>query len=112
MRIAMPLAGGKLSPHFGHCEEFALVNVDPATKKVLSMNVVASPEHQPGLLPVWLAEQGATIIVAGGMGGRAQQIFSEHGISVVVGAGPDRPEVLAKQYVAGTLVSGENVCDH
>ena len=112
MRIAMPLAGGKLCAHFGHCEEFALVDVDTSAKQIVALNTVASPEHQPGLLPVWLAEQGATTIIAGGMGGRAQELFSGHGISVVVGAASDKPEVLAKQYIDGTLASGDNVCDH
>jgi len=31
MKIAIPLAGGKLSAHFGHCQEFAIIDADPAT---------------------------------------------------------------------------------
>ena len=112
MRIAMPLAAGKLCAHFGHCEEFALVDVDPATKEVVALNIIAAPEHQPGLLPDWLAGQGAGAIIAGGMGSRAQTLFSEHGIKVIVGAAPDSPEALARQYIAGTLASGDNICDH
>ncbi|NLF18973.1 MAG: ATPase, partial [Lentisphaerae bacterium] len=31
MRLAIPIADGRLSLHFGHCESFALIDVDPAT---------------------------------------------------------------------------------
>lgn len=112
MKIAIPLANGKLSQHFGHCERFALVDVDPAEKIILKREDIEAPPHQPGLLPSWLAERGATVIIAGGMGQRAQGLFIEHGIEVIVGAPADTPERLVGDYLAGTLQAGENVCDH
>ncbi len=112
MKIAIPLAGGKLAMHFGHCERFALVEVDPAEKKILGREDLDAPPHQPGLLPPWLAERGATMIIAGGMGQRAQNLFTEHGIQVIVGAPSDTPERLVGDFLAGTLQAGENVCDH
>ena len=112
MRIAIPVENGKLSMHFGHCEHFAIVDVDPSGKKILKREDVEAPPHQPGLLPPWLAERGANLIIAGGMGQRAQSLFKEHGIEVVVGAPADTPENLVNGYMAGTLQSGENVCDH
>ena len=112
MRIAIPLADGKLAMHFGHCERFALLDVDAATKQVVRKEEVAAPEHEPGLLPRWLGERGATVIIAGGMGGRAQGLFAENRIQVVIGAPSEAPEALAAAYLAGTLKSGANVCDH
>ena len=112
MRIAIPLAGGRLSQHFGHCEHFALVEVDPATKKIIKREDLDAPPHQPGLLPPWLAERGADVIIAGGMGQRAQGLFAEQGIQVVVGAPADSPEELVGAYLQGTLKAGENFCDH
>jgi predicted Fe-Mo cluster-binding NifX family protein len=112
MKIAIPLADGKLSMHFGHCENFALVEVDPGTKRILKREDIESPPHQPGLLPPWLAERGANMIIAGGMGQRAQMLFAERGIQVLVGALAETPERLVGDYLAGTLKSGENVCDH
>jgi Mrp family chromosome partitioning ATPase/predicted Fe-Mo cluster-binding NifX family protein len=112
MRIAIPLAQGRLSLHFGHCERFALVDVDTTVKKIVGQKDVDSPPHQPGLLPAWLAEQGAQVIIAGGMGQRAQALFSQKGIEVVVGAGAETPERLVEDYLAGTLEAGENICDH
>lgn len=112
MRIAIPLANGKLSLHFGHCERFALVDVDPTEKKILNREDIEAPLHQPGLLPPWLAERGANIIITGGIGQRAQALFAEQGIQVVVGAAAETPEKLVSDYLAGTLQAGENVCDH
>jgi predicted Fe-Mo cluster-binding NifX family protein len=112
MRIAIPMAAGRLSQHFGHCERFALLDVDQATKKIVSKQELESPEHQPGLLPRWLAEKGATLIIAGGMGASAQKLFSESGIQVVIGAPAETPEVLAEAFMTGTLRTGGNQCDH
>ncbi len=112
MKIAIPLAGDTLAMHFGHCERFALIDVNPADGRILSRDDIPAPPHQPGLLPVWLAERGAEIIVAGGMGQRAHALFAERGIRVVVGAPAETPEKIVADYIAGTLEVGENICDH
>ena len=96
----------------GHCERFALVDVDAAEKKTISREDIDAPPHQPGLLPPWLAERGATMIIAGGMGQRALGLFAEQGIQVVLGAAAETPERLVSDYLAGTLQPGENACDH
>jgi ATP-binding protein involved in chromosome partitioning len=112
MRIAIPMAAGRLSQHFGHCQGFALLDVDQAAKTILSKQELESPEHQPGLLPRWLAEKGATLIIAGGMGASAQKLFAESGIQVVIGAPAETPETLVSSFLSGTLQTGGNQCDH
>ncbi len=112
MRIAVPLANGRLSMHFGHCEQFAFIDIDPQTGKIISRQDVPAPPHQPGFLPPWMAEQGVNVIIAGGMGQRALSLFAQLGIKVVVGAPADLPENLVEAYVKGTLQTGPNVCDH
>lgn len=112
MKIAIPLAEGKLALHFGHCESFAIVEVDPVNKKILGREDLNAPPHQPGLLPTWLSERGANLIIAGGMGQRAQDLFTHNGIQVLVGASPETPEKLAADYLEGTLTPGDNICDH
>jgi predicted Fe-Mo cluster-binding NifX family protein len=112
MKIAIPLAEGKLTPHFGHCASFALVDVDPATRAILKREDVDAPPHQPGLLPPWLAERGVVQVIAGGMGQRALSLFTECGIKVVVGAPMETPEKLVADLLAGTLQVGNNACDH
>ena len=112
MRIAIPVAAGKLAMHFGHCEAFALVEVDAEKKEILGAETMEAPSHEPGALPRFLAEKGADIIIASGMGSRAQGLFSQQGIDVVVGAPPEEPEAVVRAYLDGTLGAGGNICDH
>jgi ATP-binding protein involved in chromosome partitioning len=112
IRFAVPVSDGLLCPHFGHCQEFALIDVDRPSGRVLAKTSAPAPEHQPGLLPVWLTEQGAGCIIAGGMGAHAQELFAEQGLTVVTGAPMADPETIVRQYLAGSLITGDNVCDH
>jgi len=112
MRIAIPFAGERLATHFGHCEYFALIDADGATNGDLRRMDLEAPAHEPGLLPKWLAGHGVDVVIAGGMGRRARDLFDAQDIRVVVGAPADTPEDLAKAYLAGSLKTGENVCDH
>lgn len=110
MRIAIPMAEGKLAAHFGHCQEFALIDVE--NNAIKSKEMVVPPPHEPGVLPRWLKEQGADIIIAGGMGQKALSLFAQNGINVVVGAAREEPEKLVKGYLEDSLVTGVNLCDH
>lgn len=112
MKYAVPVVGGTMSPHFGHCEQFAFFDVDEQKKEITRREFIASPEHQPGLLPVWLAQQGASVVIAGGMGPRAVELFHQQGINVVLGAMENDPEQAVISYLRGSLTTGENVCDH
>ena len=112
MRYAVPVSNGKLATHFGHCEHFALIDADEVTKTIKHKELVASPGHQPGLLPVWLAEEGVSAVIASGMGSRAQALFRENRIEVIIGAFGDDPERIVLDHIRGTLETGDNVCDH
>jgi len=112
MKIAIPTMSGKLCAHFGHCEEFAIVEADKESKEIINTTATPPPPHEPGILPKWLHEQGADVIIAGGMGSRAQDLFAEFGIEVVVGATTGTPEEIVTAYLAGTLVDGGYTCDH
>jgi predicted Fe-Mo cluster-binding NifX family protein len=112
VKIAIPTAGGKLCMHFGHCEKFVIVNVDKKTKTILDKEEAVPPAHEPGVLPKWLHEKGANVIIAGGMGMRAQQFFEQYGIQVVVGAQSDHPQTVVLNWLKGELVTGGNICDH
>ena len=110
--IAIPVANGRLCMHFGHCDQFAVLDVDVTSQEILKSRRLDPPPHQPGLLPRWLHEQGVNLVIAGGMGGRAQNIFAEQGVKVLVGAPAEAPDTLVQSYLNGTLQSGENTCDH
>ncbi len=108
--IAIPIADGKLASHFGHCQEFAFVETEDG--KIRNKFMRTPPPHEPGVLPRWLKEQGAEVVIAGGMGERAQEMLKESGMEVITGAPADAPESLVNQYLSKSLVTGENVCHH
>jgi predicted Fe-Mo cluster-binding NifX family protein len=110
MKFAIPLAEGKLTAHFGHCQEFALLEVED--NKIKNKETLVPPRHEPGVLPKWLHDLGTNVIIAGGMGGRALDLFAQNDIKVIVGAPALTPEELIKQYLDDTLVAGTNVCNH
>lgn len=105
MLIAIPTESNMVCPHFGHCEEFALY--DTTTKLLRS---VPNPGHQPGFLPGFLKEQGAELVIAGGMGGRAQELFADQGIALIVGVSGRIEDVVAL-YEKGELKSSGAVCN-
>ncbi len=110
MTIAIPLSAGKLSPHFGHCEHFALFQLENG--KIADKSLLTPPPHEPGLLPQWLKEQGVSLVIAGGMGQRAQDLFTSSGVEVICGAPPQGPAVIIDQYLNGNLETEDNTCDH
>lgn len=113
-RIAVPVTSGKLSAHFGHCEEFVIFSAKETSGGTTAevVEVLEAPPHQPGLLPAWLNEHGVNMVIAGGMGSRAQDLFCQAGIEVMVGAASTDPKEIVQSYLDGTLVAGQNVCDH
>jgi predicted Fe-Mo cluster-binding NifX family protein len=111
-RIAVPVEGGMVAEHFGHCEAFAIFETDPGESRIAKVDTVPAPPHQPGLMPGWLGTLGVNVIIAGGMGRRAQDLFRSGGIEVVVGASGCAARDVAQSYLDATLSSGPNPCDH
>jgi Mrp family chromosome partitioning ATPase/predicted Fe-Mo cluster-binding NifX family protein len=112
MRIVVPVTNGVMSSHFGHCERFFLFDVSGDGKSVGQRQELKPPPHEPGTFPKWLHEQGATIIIAGGMGSRAQSLFNQNDIQVVVGANGGEPDAIVRSFLDGCLETNANICDH
>jgi predicted Fe-Mo cluster-binding NifX family protein len=110
MRIAMPVHAGRLAQHFGQAGQFLLFEVDDGS--VTAGEPITPPAHAPGVLPQWLRDNGVEVVLAGGMGWRAQSLFQQAGIQVVCGIAGDDPAEVVRHYVAGTLQTGENPCAH
>jgi predicted Fe-Mo cluster-binding NifX family protein len=92
-----------VSPHFGRCPYFAIVDVDG--RQVESVKVVANPyfgHHQPGQVPTFIQRQGANVMLTGGMGGRAIQFFAQFGIEPATGAAGTVRTAL-ERYFGGEL---------
>jgi Mrp family chromosome partitioning ATPase/predicted Fe-Mo cluster-binding NifX family protein len=110
VKIALPLYEGKLCMHFGHSETFEVFEVNDHA--IVTRTSLTPPPHAPGVIPKFLKENGVGVIIAGGMGRRAQGFFEEYGIRVVVGAPLLEAEEVVRQYLDGTLQTGDNICDH
>ena len=107
MKIVVPAMGTELAQHFGHCENFLFFEVEAG--KIINTTSVPNPGHRPGFLPNFLADHGAEVIIAGGMGGGAVDIFNERGVEVVLGATGD-PTTMVEAYLAGQLISTGSIC--
>jgi len=107
MKIAVASEGKKVTEHFGHCEGFTIF--DTENDKIKSSEFIESPGHKPGFLPVFLYEKGVKVIISGGMGGGAIDIFNEKGVEVITGASGDA-EAAVKSYLKGELKSTGSVC--
>lgn len=111
MKVALPIMGGKLSPHFGQCEGFALFEVDETAKDVSLLETMTSPGHARGFLPGWLADKGVDVVIANGMGGRAMELLAERGVKVFTTASDETPEDIVRAYVAGSLEAIDFTCE-
>lgn len=109
MRIAVASEKSLVAGHFGHCENFNIYDV--ADGDIVRAVSVANPGHRPGFLPNWLNDQGVRVIISGGMGGGAIEIFNEKGIEVVTGASGEA-QTAVREWVGGRLKSTGSVCNH
>jgi len=111
MRIAIPLAEGRLADHLSRSQEFALVDVDPHTGIVRGRRSTAVPPAEVAVVPQWLADQGAQVLIVGSMGQRERGLFSDRGIRTMLGAPPATPGQLVAAFVAGSLRPREGLGD-
>lgn len=108
--IVIPVTEGVLSGHFGHCEEFYFAEIED--NKIVKEYKITPPEHEPGLYPKWVKEQGGTLVIAGGMGQKACKLFEENGVEYIVGATSYEPRTVVENYLSNQLEVTENSCDH
>ncbi|MFA6866174.1 MAG: NifB/NifX family molybdenum-iron cluster-binding protein [Clostridia bacterium] len=110
MRIAVACEGKTITGHFGHCETFMYFDTDNG--KVVNIEGVPNPGHRPGFLPKFLSENNVNVIISGGMGGGAVDLFNEYGIEVIIGSSGDAAAAV-EAYLAGELKSTGSIChDH
>ncbi len=110
MKIAVASEKDMVTQHFGHCESFTIFQTE--SDKITKAEIIQNPGHTPGYLPNFLNDLGVKVIISGGIGGGAIDIFNEKGIEVIVGAsGNSEAAVIA--YLKGELKSTGSVChDH
>ncbi|MHB1483795.1 MAG: NifB/NifX family molybdenum-iron cluster-binding protein [Saccharofermentanales bacterium] len=107
IKIAVASEGDNITEHFGHCETFNIFEAE--NNKIISAAVIPNPGHKPGFLPNYLNDIGVNVIISGGMGGGAIEIFNEKKIEVIIGAQGDARESV-KRYLNGELESSGSIC--
>ncbi|MDD4347163.1 MAG: NifB/NifX family molybdenum-iron cluster-binding protein [Desulfitobacteriaceae bacterium] len=107
LKIAVASENGMVTKHFGHCEGFMIF--DTENNQIVKSETIANPGHRPGFLPDFLNEMGVNVIISGGMGGGAIDIFQEKNIEVIVGA-RGNAKAAAEAYLQGSLKSTGSVC--
>ena len=110
-RIAVPVNNNDLlDTHFGHCRFFKIFTIKE--NQIVEEIKLIPPPHEPGVLPTWIAEQGATDVIAGGMGRKAIQIFNTNKVNVFVGAEQKPANELINSFISGDLNLSANYCNH
>ncbi len=109
VRIAVSTEGSQVSSHFGRCSEYTIVDAEDG--KVVKKETIGNPSHEPGFLPKYLLDMGVTHIIAGGMGPRAQDLFSQYNIKTIIGVSGQVDRVI-EDFLNGTITIGESQCDH
>ena len=112
IKTAIPLTDNKLSEHFGHCEQFAIYELDDEKRIISGPELVPPPPHEPGVFPKWLKSLGTDLVIAGGMGKRALDLFSENGIAVISGTAGETPEAVIEDFRKDALGDEKPSCNH
>lgn len=107
MKIAVASERDMVTGHFGHCENFNIF--EEKNNNIVKSESIPNPGHRPGFLPEFLNDLGVNVIISGGMGGGAVEIFNEKGIEVITGATGKAREA-AELYLKGKLKSTGSVC--
>ena len=109
MKIAVSTDNGNVSAHFGRCPSYTIYEINESN--ILSKEEIPNPGHEPGFLPQFLSEKGVQCIIAGGMGPRAQALFTQKNIDTVIGVQGPVDNVIQK-YLDQELEAGTDLCDH
>jgi predicted Fe-Mo cluster-binding NifX family protein len=107
VKIAVASEKEMVTEHFGHCENFNIYEAENG--QITKKESIPNPGHIPGFLPKFLHNMGVNVIVSGGMGGGAIDIFNQNGIEVITGA-KGQADTVVEQYLLGNLKSTGSVC--
>ena len=102
MKIAVATDNNEVTRHFGHCATYNMYTVED--NKIVKEEIIANPGHKPGFLPKFLGDLDTKVIISGGMGGKAVDLFNGQGIEVVIGASGASKDA-AQDFLNGKLNS-------
>lgn len=102
----------QVAQHFGHAPYFILVDIlDGAVAATQDIANPFAEAHEPGQIPNFIKEQGANVMLSGGMGGRAIEFFTQAGIKTATGA-TGTVRAALENYLGGALTAAEPCTEH
>ncbi len=107
IKIAVASEDEMVTEHFGHCVNFNVFEAE--NNQIVKSESISNPGHKPGFLPNYLNDMGVNVVISGGMGGGAIDIFNAKNIEVIVGASGNA-KAAAEAYLQGSLKSTGSVC--
>ena len=107
MIVAVAVENGKVCPHFGHSPSFSFYEINDG--KIISEKNIESPGHGHGILPEFIASNGAKVVIAGGMGQGAVHGCASYGIQVVTGV-EGNADMAVELYAKGELSPKIETC--
>ena len=93
IKIAVASENETVTEHFGHC----ITNIFEHNQRIVRESI-PNPGHKPGFLPNFLNDMGVNVVISGGMGGGAIDIFNKKGMEVIVGARGDAEAAAKPTY--------------
>jgi len=107
IKIAVASEDEMVTEHFGHCVNFNVFEAE--NNQIVKSESIPNPGHKPGFLPNFLNDMGVNVVISGGMGGGAIDIFNAKNIEVIVGASGNA-KAAAEAYLQGSLKSTGSIC--
>ena len=110
MKIAVTYENGNVFQHFGKSEQFKFYDVEDGN--IVSAEVVSTNGQGHGALAGFLQAHQADVVIAGGIGGGAQQALNAQGIRFYGGVQGEADKAAA-DFLAARLVYDPAVhCEH
>ncbi|MEW8972889.1 MAG: NifB/NifX family molybdenum-iron cluster-binding protein [Tissierellaceae bacterium] len=107
IKIAVASEKEMVTEHFGHCINFNIFETENG--QITKSESISNPGHKPGFLPNFLNDMGVNVVISGGMGKGAIDIFNEKDIEVITGASGNAKDIV-NSYLNGTLKSTCSIC--
>ena len=106
MKIAIPVTReNRIDDHFGHCEFYGVYTISEKNE-IVDVQTIKSEQGcgcKSNIAGV-LANQGVTIMLAGGIGGGAINVLNQWGIDVVRGCSGNAAEIEKNMFRATLLI--------
>jgi predicted Fe-Mo cluster-binding NifX family protein len=104
MKIAVPVnLFNQIDGHFGHCEFYGIYSISE-TNEITDIQTIKSEQGcgcKSNIASV-LAQDGVSVMLAGGIGGGAINVLNNAGIEVIRGCSGN-PAKVVKEFISGLI---------